>query len=113
MAKGAKKNTNTTVVVNDTIYDLELHEQTNGGLKKLRVLTSKPQVKEGNINDEPRGESNSFEVKIMDTDESYKVLLKKRHQPLRQLSIPRCILTDNQRIIIRYDKEQGYVDVVI
>lgn len=105
--------THTIAVVNDTRYDLELHEKTNGGSTKLSVLNSKPQVEEGNINDKPTRKSNSFAVKIMVTDESYKVLLKKREQPMRQLSIPLCILIDKQRIIIRYDKKQGYVDVVI
>jgi hypothetical protein len=106
--------THTTVVVNDTSYHLELHEKTNGGSKKLEVLEPKPQVKEGNINEEPTGESNSFEVKITDkTDESYRVLAKKHHQPLSQLSIPRFDLTSNNQISIRYDEKKGYVNVVI
>jgi hypothetical protein len=100
--------THTTVVVNDTSYHLELHEKTNGGSKKLEVLEPKPQVKEGNINEEPTGESNSFEVKITDkTDESYRVLAKKHHQPLSQLSIPRFDLTSNNQISIRYDEKKG------
>jgi hypothetical protein len=90
--------THTTVVVNDTSYHLELHEKTHGGSKKLLVLIPKPQGKEGNINEEPTGESNSFEVKITDnTDESYRVLVKKHHQPRSQLSIPRFDLTWNNR----------------
>ncbi|CAM6037471.1 unnamed protein product [Sphagnum compactum] len=101
-----KKNTYTTVVVNNTIYDLELHEETICESKKLQVLKSKSQVSEGNINDEPTRESNFCEVKIMDnTDETYKVFVRK-HQPMRQLSIPRHELINNQQIIIHYDKKQ-------
>ncbi|CAM6011431.1 unnamed protein product [Sphagnum balticum] len=97
-------NTHTIVLVNDTRYDLELHEKTNGGSTKLSVLNSKPRVEEVNINDKPTRKSNSFAVKFMATDGSYGVLLKKRDQPMRQLTIPLCILIDNQRLFIRCDK---------
>lgn len=108
-----KKNTYTTVVVNNTNYDLELHEETICESKKLQVLKSKSQVKEGNINDEQTRESHFCEVKIMDnTDETYKVSVKK-HQPMRQISIPRHELINNQQITIHYDEKQRYVDVVI
>jgi hypothetical protein len=101
-----KKNTYTTVVVNNTNYDLELHEETICESKKLQVLKSKSQVKEGNINDEQTRESHFCEVKIMDnTDETYKVSVKK-HQPMRQISIPRHELINNQQIIIHYDEKQ-------
>jgi len=98
-----------TVIVNDTIYEWELHEQTNVGLTRLQVL--KPQVKESNNNDESTGKSNSFEVKIMD-DEAYRVLIRNL-QLKQQLSFTRPQLIKHGRIIIEYDQNQRYVDVVI
>jgi len=100
-----------TVVVNDTIYEWELREQTKFRLIRLQVLKPKPQVKEGDINDEPTGKSNSFEVKIMD-DEAYTVLIG-NHQLMRQLSFTRPQLIKHEQIIIQYDEKQRYVDVVI
>ncbi len=100
-----------TVVVNDTIYEWKLHEQINVSLKRFQVLKPKPQVKEGNINDEPTGKSNSFEVKIMD-DEAYIVLIR-NHQLKQQVSLNRPQLIRHEQIIIQYDEKQRYVDVVI
>jgi len=95
---------------------LELHEESICESKKLQVLKSKSQMREGNINDEPTRKSNFCEVKIMDnTYETYKVSMRKhqKHQPIRQLSIPQHELINNQHIIIQYDEKQRYVDVVI
>jgi len=75
------------------------------------VLKPKPQVKEGNINDEPTGKSNSFEVKIMD-DEAYIVLIR-NHQLKQQVSLNRPQLIRHEQIIIQYDEKQRYVNVVI
>ncbi|KAH9546284.1 hypothetical protein CY35_12G087300 [Sphagnum magellanicum] len=94
-----------TVVVNDTIYEWELREQTKFRLIRLQVLKPKPQVKEGDINDEPTGKSNSFEVKIMD-DEAYTVLIG-NHQLMRQLSFTRPQLIKHEQIIIQYDEKQS------
>jgi hypothetical protein len=100
-----------TVVVNGTIYEWEWHEQTDVGLTRLQVLKPKPQVKKGNINDEPTRKSNSFEVKIKD-DVAYTVLIN-NHELMRQLSFTRPLLITHEQIIIQYDEKQRYVDVVI
>jgi hypothetical protein len=94
-----------TVIVNDTIYEWELHEQTNVGLTRLQVLKQKPQVKGSNINDEPTGKSNSFEVKIMD-DEAYRVLIRNL-QLKQQLSFTRPQLIKHGQIFIEYDENQS------
>jgi len=100
-----------TAIVNDTIYEWELHEQTNVGLRRLQVLKQKPEVEESNINDEPTGKSNSFVVKIMD-DEAYRVRIRNL-QLNKQLSFTRRRLIKHKQIIIQYDAKQRYVDVVI
>jgi len=109
-----KGNPYTTVIVNDTIHEWELHEDTHRGSKMLQVLKPKPQVKEGNINDE----KNSYVVKIT-ADRSFHVFMRKKptqqkHQLMKQCSITRQRLIENKQItLIEYDEERRYVNVVI
>jgi hypothetical protein len=95
----AQKNTHTTIVVNDTIYNLELSGTIPCEFETLQVL-----------------KKSTCEVTIPEnTNETDYVLVRKQQkdQLRRQISFSRREFINNQRIIIRYDEKERYVDVVI
>ncbi len=95
----AEKNTHTTIIVNETIYDFELRGTIPSNFLPLSV---------------PNKSSCVVPIMKNTNETNYKIVrMGQKGQRRRQESYSRQEFINYQRIIIRWDEKTRYVDVVI